>query len=120
MTEPEPEAPGVMNRPATVYVPLPPDHDCHEHLPSRPGGYGSTGVPRDTVAVCPCGRWWVSLPCYEHYGPTSRWYRVRWWRFRAARQVRALTEAHEARALDSFPIAKPHVSRPGQDNDYDD
>lgn len=67
-------------------------HDCRRLLPDSPGGYGGTGVRDGTVARCPervCGRWWVSLPCYESYGPTSRWHRVRWWHVSARRRIRA-------------------------------
>ena len=72
---------------------LPERHDCRRYLPDRPGGYGSTGVPDGTVALCPsCGRAWVSLPCYESLGPVTWWRPVRWysrWRFHlAAAQLR--------------------------------
>ena len=67
-------------------IPPPPDkrHYCDELAPSRSGpGYGATGVADGTLWCCPlCHRWWVSQPCYESYGPTTAWYKVRWYHFR--------------------------------------
>ena len=74
----------------------PPDkHDCRNHLPWRGGGYGSTGEPDGTVALCRvCDRAWVSLPCFESYGPVTWWRPVHWFsRPDIRRRARALQEA---------------------------
>lgn len=71
-------------------------HDCRTILPHRDGGYGSTGVPDDTVAVCPmCDLAWVSVPCYESYGPVTWWRRVWWFTRRSVRR-----RARDLRAKD--------------------
>ena len=62
-----------------VSPPLPGKHDCREALPWRSGGYGSTGYPEGSVALCPsCVRAWVCLPCYQSLGPVT-WWRPVWW-----------------------------------------
>lgn len=64
---------------ARISPPPPRPHDCRRDLPWQSGGYGSTGHPEDTVALCPtCGKAWVCLPCYESLGPVTWWRPVRW------------------------------------------
>lgn len=64
-----------------------PHHDGHQcDLPRMRGGYGSTGYADYSVTQCAeCGQWWYSAPCYEHFGPTSTWEKVRWFMFRLRR-----------------------------------
>lgn len=72
----------------TILLPPPDPHRCQSDLPCDRGGYGSTGYPDGTIARCPsCARWWLSGPCYEHYGPTSRWRPVRWYHREARRRT---------------------------------
>lgn len=72
----------------SMIEPPPSKHHCTDLAPSRPGGYGSTGVPNGTLWCCPmCHRWWVSGPCYQSYGPTSAWYKVRWYHLRLRRRI---------------------------------
>ena len=80
----------------SIQIPPVARHNCEPLLPSRPGGYGSTGVADGTVTRCPaCRRWWVSRPCYESYGPVDWWVPVRWWNRRLLRTIRQ-AEAIEA------------------------
>lgn len=70
--------------------PPPSPHRCD--LPSVRGGYGSTGARDGTIAVCDkCNAAWFSGPCFQDYGPTTHWRRVRWFHWRLLRRV-ALTE----------------------------
>ena len=80
-----------MSAEVKVWPPPETKHRCQRHLPWDSSGYGSTGYPNGAVAVCSCGRAWYSDACFESYGPTEKWYPVRWYHrrkraFAAARQ----------------------------------
>lgn len=73
-------------------LPPEPDHACD--LPEARSGYGSTGMPEGTIVQCwGCRRWYVCVPCYAHYGPTTVWAKVRWYHRAAHRRIKALEEA---------------------------
>lgn len=70
----------------TVIEPKQPAHICP--LPWKSGGYGSTGLPDGTVFICPgCTTPWWAAPCYESFGPTQKWHRVRWYHWRLRRRI---------------------------------
>lgn len=73
------------------FIPAPTlPHNCLAVLPWERGGYGSTGDETGALRRCPeCGRWWVSRPCYESFGPTSHWLPVRWYHFGLRRRIDA-------------------------------
>lgn len=74
----------------TTVIPPADHHDCA--LPWKSSGFGTTGVLTGTLARCDvCGQWWHSAPCFESYGPTDVWRKVRWYHWRLRRRAR-----HEA------------------------
>lgn len=69
-----------------IIPPARPPHSCT--LPWERSGYGATGQPDGTLAQCmTCKAWWVSGPCFEHYGPVTIWRRVRWYHRRLRRII---------------------------------
>lgn len=73
-------------------IPAPPrGHHCA--LPWDRVGYGSTGQRDGTVFVCgKCEQAWFSAPCYQTFGPTSHWRRVRWWHFRLRSRIKGTSD----------------------------
>lgn len=62
-------------------------HRCQ--LPWQSGGYGNTGHPDGSLVVCrTCEQPWVARPCFESYGPTQKWHKVRWYHRRLRKRLK--------------------------------